>query len=94
MNEKERIEVLVNRAGSGKMLADALGTSAASISKLRAGKFRLSVYAERIAAAFPDLNCRWLLTGVGDPFSKEASEGEIRSDLKAIRSAVERLSKR
>lgn len=94
MNEKERIEVLVRRAGSGKKLAEMLGTSAASISKLRAGVFRLSVYAERIAAAFPDLNCRWLLTGDGEPFAQEAREGEIKAELRALRGAVERLGGR
>lgn len=94
MSEKERIETIVQKAGSAKRLAEMLNTSAASVSKLRAGTFRLSVYAERIAKAFPDLNCRWLLTGEGDPFAKEAQEGEIKAELRALRTAVERLGER
>ena len=94
MNEKERIEIIVKKAGSGKKLAEMLNTSAASVSKLRSGAFRLSVYAERIAVALPDLNCRWLLTGVGEPFAEEAQEGEIKAELRSLRDAVDRLSKR
>lgn len=92
MNEQERIETLIAKAGSGRKLADLLGTTDASISKLRSGKFRLAVFAEKIAHAFPDLNCRWLLTGEGEPFAKEAAEGEIRAELRALRDAVEELA--
>ena len=94
MNEQERIETLIAKAGSGRKFADLLGSTDASISKLRSGKFRLAVFAEKIALAFPDLNCRWLLTGEGEPFAKEAAEGEIKAELRELRKAVDKLLKR
>lgn len=93
MDEKERVELLVKKAGSAKRLADVIGTSQASISKLRSGVFRLEVFAVRIALAFPTLNCRWLLTGLGEPFADEADEGEIKAELRSLRSAIEDLKK-
>ena len=94
MTEQERIETLIARAGSGRRLAELLNTTDASISKLRSGKFRLAVFTEKIAHAFPDLNCRWLLTGEGEPFAKEAAEGEIKAELRALRDAVDELTEK
>ena len=94
MTEQERIETLIARAGSGRRLAELLNTTDASISKLRTGKFRLAVFAEKIAHAFPGLNCRWLLTGEGEPFAKEAAEGEIKAELRALRKSVDELTEK
>ena len=92
MNQQERIDLLIEKAGSGSKLAEMISTTSASLSKLRTGKFHIEAFAPRIAQAFPNVNCRWLLTGEGDPFSKEADEGEIRAELRALRKAVDKLA--
>lgn len=84
MNEQQRIEVLVKKVGSGKKLAEKIGTSDASVSKLRMGTFHIEAFAVRIAQAFPDLNCRWLLTGEGSPWAKEAKDGKLNKKLDEI----------
>ncbi len=92
MNEQERICMLISRCGSAKEFSEATGISESSVSKLRAGKFRIQAFAERIAVAFPRLNCRWLLTGAGVPFSDDLTEGEIKTELRELRSEVGRLA--
>lgn len=94
MTEQERIEVLIKKAGSGRKLADLINTSSSSITKLKDGRFHITAFADRIARAFPDLNCRWLLTGEGDPFAKEAQEGEIKAELRALSEKMDRLLKK
>ena len=92
MNEQERIEVLIKKAGSGRKLAELISTTSGSISKLKAGRFHLEVFAPRLAQAFPDMNCRWLLTGEGGPFAKEVTDGEIRAELRAMKRSIDKLA--
>ena len=94
MTEQERIEVLIKKAGSGRELARLINTSPSSITKIKSGRFRIGVFADRLAVAFPDLNCRWLLTGEGEPFAKEALEGEIKAELTALNDKVDKLLKK
>ena len=94
MTEQERIALLVRACGNGRKFAEKVGTSSGSVSKLLSGRFHIDAFAVRIATAFPDLNCRWLLTGDGEPFAKEAAEGEIKAELRALRDAVEELAER
>lgn len=94
MSEKERIEVLINRAGSGRKLAELIHTTSSSITKLKDGRFRIGAFADRLALAFPDMNCRWLLTGEGEPFSQEVTDGEIKAELRALNEKMDRLSKK
>lgn len=84
MTEQERIEYLVAKEGSAVAFARKIGTTEASVSKLRSGVFHIGRFAVRIAEAYPSLNCRWLLTGEGDPFAPEISESEIARRLGAI----------
>lgn len=91
MSEKERIEVLIKKAGSGRKFADLINTSSSSITKLKDGRFHITSFADRIAQAFPDLNCRWLLTGEGEPFAKEAQEGEIKAELRALSEKMDKV---
>lgn len=91
MNQQERIDILIEKAGSGSKLAEMISTTSASLSKLRTGKFHIEAFAPRIAQAFPDVNCRWLLTGEGEPFSKEADEGEIRAELRALSEKMDKV---
>lgn len=84
MTEQERIEVIVKMAGSGRKLAERIGTTSGSISKLRSGRFHLESFAVRIATAFPELNCRWLLTGEGEPSWAEVAESEVSRKLDEV----------
>ena len=92
MNDQERIEVLIEHVGKASALAERIGCAPASVTKLRNGKFHIEAFAARIANAFPEVNCRWLLTGNGEPFAKEAAEGRISAELRALRKVVEELT--
>ena len=92
MNEQKRIEVLIEHVGKAVTFAEMIGTTPASVTKLRNGKFHIEAFAVRIANAFPEVNCRWLLTGNGEPFAKEAAEGRISAELRALRKSVDELT--
>lgn len=92
MNDQERIEVLIEHVGKASALAERIGCAPASVTKLRNGKFHIDAFAARIAKTFPEVNCRWLLTGEGEPFAKEAAEGRIRAELRALRKSVDELT--
>ena len=92
MGGKERIELLVRREGSAAAFAKRIGTSESSVSKLRSGAFRIEAYAARIADAYPTLNCRWLLTGKGEPFSEELSRDEIGERIEEMRKMLQMLT--
>ena len=92
MTEQERIALLVRTCGNGRKFAEKVGTTSGSVSKLLSGKFHIDAFAVRIANAFPEVNCRWLLTGEGEPFAKEAENSEIKAELRALREAVEELA--
>lgn len=94
MSEQERVEVLIIQAGSATKLAELIKSTPSSITKLRVGRFHITAFADRIAQAFPDLNCRWLLTGEGEPFSQEVTDGEIKAKLRALSEKVDRLLKK
>lgn len=84
MIERDRIEYLVAKEGSAVAFARKIGTTEASVSKLRSGVFHIGRFAVRIAEAYPSLNCRWLLTGEGEPFIDEPSQSEVSMRLSRI----------
>lgn len=84
MIERDRIEYLVSLEGSAAAFARKIGTTEASVSKLRSGVFHIGRFAVRIAEAYPSLNCRWLLTGEGEPFIDEPSQSEVSMRLSRI----------
>lgn len=93
MNEKERIELLISREPSAASFARKIGTTESSMSKLRAGIFKLPSFAEKIARAYPDLNCRWLLTGEGEPYEKEIGKNDILTILEGLKKSIKTLEK-
>lgn len=93
-SEIERIEYLIDHEGSAKAFADKIGASKAAVSKLRRGKFRLEVYAARIANAYPHLNCRWLLTGKGNPMTPELSRDALEGRLDELLQKIDGLAQR
>lgn len=81
----QRIILLVQHAGSQEDLSLKAGISRGSISHLVNGKTKPSFEVlSRLASSYPDLNCRWLLTGEGDMFGGA-------SELHKMRLALERL---
>ena len=94
MGELERIDALIKKAGNAASFAQAIGTTESSVSKLRHGVFKLHSFAERIARAFPEVNCRWLLTGEGEPFVEEPKKSEIAVRLETLEKMVGDIKKK
>lgn len=91
MGDKEKIEVLIAREKNAASFARKVGASESTIAKIRSGLARLAPLYERLANTYPTLNCRWLLTGEGEPFGEELSKEEISERLNEIESTLRRL---
>ena len=83
MTEIERIQFIIDsyEDGNAASFAKRIGTSPSSVSKLRKGVFNIGAFAEKIARAYPNLNCRWLLTGEGQPAAPEPPRDAIEKRL-------------
>lgn len=89
MNTSERINHIIDAFcdGNANEFCRKTGITKSVTSRLRSGELGqngIGAYAERIALAFPAVNCRWLLTGMGKPGAKEDSPGTISKKLDAI----------
>ena len=87
MNTAERINYIIEKFcdGNANEFSRKTGIGKSAVCRLRKGDLDgIGAYAERIALAFPRVNCRWLLTGAGDPCAREAGEGEISRKLSTI----------
>ena len=99
MNEPERINYIIEHFEDGNAadFARKIGKSAPSVSKLRRGQYSFMSYADEIARAYPSLNCRWLLTGIGDPLAKEMSyrktTEKLDSVIQSLEGAIARLER-
>lgn len=78
MNERERIEFLMNNYGlTPSQLADKAGIPRASVSHILGGRNKPSLdVLQKIAIVFPDVNLHWLMLGVGNPPVAGAVSGE------------------
>ena len=95
MTEIERIQYIIDsyEDGNAASFAKRIGTSPSSVSKLRKGLFGIGAFAEKIARAYPRLNCRWLLTGEGTPLSEELSKDAIEKRLNEIVRLIKKADK-
>ena len=87
MNTAERINYIIEEFcdGNANEFSRKTGIGKSTVCRLRKGDLGgIGAYAERIALAFPRINCRWMLTGTGEPSAKEAGEGEISRKLSTI----------
>jgi transcriptional regulator with XRE-family HTH domain len=68
MNERERIELLMKCYGmTPSQFADRTGIQRASVSHIISGRNKPSLEVmQKIYEAFPELDIRWLMTGVGE----------------------------
>ena len=96
MNSTERINHIIDVLcdGVAQNFSDRTGIGKSQVSLLRSGKLGADIgpYAERIARAFPELNCRWLLTGEGSPLGESGNAVlEILKELRSIEKKVGKL---
>ena len=96
MTIAERITYIIDNFcdGNANEFARKTRIGKSAVSMLRKGAWEdrgIGAYAERIAMAFPRINCRWLLTGVGAPCAKEATQGEVSAKLDKV---ISMLAKR
>lgn len=83
MNEKERIELLMKSYGmTPSQFADRTGIQRASVSHIISGRNKPSLEVlQKIYEAFPELDIKWLMTGVGE----EPVTGGVAEDNVAAR---------
>lgn len=98
MNSAERINYIIETLcdGIAQVFCDKTGIGKSQVSLLRSGKLGPDIgpYAGRIARAFPDVNCRWLLTGEGEPLGKSGSAiVSILKELREIERKVDMIAK-
>ena len=76
MNERERIELLMKCYNlSPSQFADRTGIQRASVSHIISGRNKPSLEVMlKIYEAFPGLDMKWLMTGIGDAPTGQASE--------------------
>ena len=68
MTEAERIDFLIKvlEGDNARRFAEKTGINPTSLCKARKGTYRVRRFVERICAAYPEVNRRWLVTGEGD----------------------------
>lgn len=89
MKPSERINYIIDAfcGGNANVFSrkTGIGKSAVSVLRKGAGDERgIGSYAERIANAFPKVNCRWLLTGDGEPGGRDMPPEDISKKLDLI----------
>lgn len=89
MKPSERINHIIDTfcGGNANEFARRTGINKSAISTLRKGAWDdrgIGTYAERIARAFPRVNCRWLLTGNGKPGGRDVPPADISQKLDMI----------
>lgn len=89
MTTADRVNHIIEQfcGGNANEFARKTGIGKSAVCLLRNGTRNdtgIGAYAERIARAFPRVNCRWLLTGCGSPSTREAGQDEISSKLDMI----------
>ena len=90
MNEKERIELLMKCYElTPSQFADKVGIQRASISHIISGRNKPSLDVMlKIYEAFPDLDMKWLMTGVGDEPVRQAAAGLVQAENDTLFSGV------
>ncbi len=83
MNERERIELLMRCYDlSASQFADKTGIQRASVSHILSGRNKPSLEVMlKICEAFPDLDMKWLMTGVGESPETSIAASEVPKGL-------------
>lgn len=100
MTPSERVEYIIATlcGGTAQVFCDRTKISKSQVSKIRSsensGQYGIGPYAERIARGFPEIDCRWLLTGEGEPLGKSGGmRATILKELRELNRRVENLAK-
>lgn len=82
MNERERIELLMKSYGlTPSQFSDRTGIQRASVSHILSGRNKPSLEVmQKIFEAFPGLDIKWLMTGVGDEPAPQAMQAVTSED--------------
>lgn len=95
MTEAQRIDYLVAvlEGGNAKAFAEKAGLNQQAVTNLRQGKYRIDRFVSRIAAAYPDVEETWLVTGDGDPLRSIREKGEALRKVESLEKEVRRLAR-
>ena len=94
MNESQRIDYLIKllAGNNARVFANVAGIRTDSLSRIRNGKGKPSLYFERILSAYPEVERDWLYYGAGDALRGEKEKGEILAKLESLEKEVARLA--
>lgn len=94
MNESQRIDYLIRllAGNNARVFADMAGIRTDSLSRIRNGKGKPSLYFEKILAAYPEVERDWLYYGTGEALKGEREKGEILAKLESLEREVARLA--
>lgn len=96
MSESERIDFLIKEltGDNARVFSDKTGITTVSISRLRKGTYHIGKYADRICAAFPEVNRMWLLHGVGESgIVQKKSASDYEAEIKRLNKIIDTLTK-
>ena len=99
MTEQERIELLIVNleGGNGSRFAEKLGTTRATVSRLRNGERGIKFWVNKIVQAYPAVRREWLTTGEGYPgdlsieLVRAKYEEKIRLSERTISNLIKRI---
>ncbi len=82
MNERERIEFLINSYGlTSSQFADKTGIPRASVSHILSGRNKPSLEVlQKVASVFPEVDLQWLMLGVGKEPQLQASQQSVAAE--------------
>lgn len=94
MNESQRIDYLIKllAGNNARVFANMTGIRTDSLSRIRNGKGKPSLYFEKILAAYPEVERDWLYYGKGEALRGEKEKGEILAKLESLEREVARLA--
>lgn len=94
MNESQRIDHLIKllAGNNARVFANVTGIRTDSLSRIRNGKGKPSLYFEKILVAYPEVERDWLYYGKGEALRGEKEKGEILAKLESLEKEVARLA--
>lgn len=97
MTGPERIDYLIRElcGDNARAFSEKIGVGTATTSRLRRGTYHnISKYADKICAAFPEINRSWLLHGVGDSgIVQKKSAADYEAEISRLKRIIDTLTK-
>lgn len=94
MTDAQRIDYLIKllAGNNARVFANVTGIRTDSLSRIRNGKGKPSLYFEKILTAYPEVERDWLYYGKGEALRGEKEKGEILAKLESLEREVARLA--